>query len=108
MYLFVLHKHIDSLRTNVLLAKNDHQKLEAVFALCDEANSLNPDTLYKYCALANTLASKSDSKDELLQLNYYKTIFLSKKGRLDSAENLIDSSLSLLNKISNIELEKSF
>ena len=69
MYLFVLHKHIDSLRTNVLLAKNDHQKLEAVFALCDEANSLNPDTLYKYCALANTLASKSDSKDETTQHN---------------------------------------
>jgi len=102
MYLFVLHKTklIDSLRTNIFLAKNDHQKLQAIFRLCDEANSINTDSLYNYCLLANAIAHKYYSKNELLQLNYYEAILLSKEGRLDSAENLIDSCLSSLNKTS--------
>lgn len=101
-------KLIDSLRTNIFLAKNDHQKLQAIFRLCDEANSINTDSLYNYCMLANAIAHKYYRKNELLQLNYYEAILLSKEGRLDSAENLIDSCLSSLNKTSNIELQKKF
>ncbi|HYJ64589.1 MAG TPA: hypothetical protein VEV62_12650 [Parafilimonas sp.] len=87
-------KLIDSLRTNIFLAKNDHQKLQAIFRLCDEANSINTDSLYNYCMLANAIAHKNNNASELFQLNYYKAILLSKKGQLDSTENLIDSSLS--------------
>ena len=72
-------KHIDSLRANVLDSKNDDQKLKAVFALCDEANSLHPDTLYKYCTLANIIAKRGNKGDDIIQSNFYKAMFLSKK-----------------------------
>src|SRR4051812_10607769 len=72
-------KHIDSLRTNILMAKNDHQKLEAAFVLCDEANSLHPDTLYKYYTLANMIASREKLSDDIIQSGLYKGIYLSRK-----------------------------
>jgi tetratricopeptide (TPR) repeat protein len=101
-------KHIDSLRMNVLYAKNDEQKLEAIFALCDEANSLHPDTLYKYCTFANSIATHSKINDGIIQSDFYKAMFFSRKGRFDLAENLIDSSLSVLNKSGNTKLKNRF
>lgn len=101
-------QHIDSLRTNVLLAKNDQQKSAAVFALCDESNSLNPDTLYKYCMLANKIAVRNKIRDDIIQSNLYKAIFLSKEGHFELAENLIDSCLSVLNNPENTKLKNRF
>jgi signal transduction histidine kinase len=101
-------KQIDSLRTNILLATNDHQKLEAVFALCDEANSLHPDTLYKYCALANVIATRNNLSDDAIQSCLYKAMFFSRKGQFDLAENVIDSCLPLLQRSGNIKLKNRF
>lgn len=101
-------KHIDSLRTHILLAKNDQQKAAAVFALCDESNSLNPDTLYKYCTLANEITVRNKIRDDIIQSNLYKAIFLSKEGHFELAENLIDSCLSVLNKSENTKLKNRF
>jgi two-component system, NarL family, sensor kinase len=101
-------KHLDSLRINILLAKTDHQKLEAVFALCDEANSLNPDTLYRYYTLANMIAIRERISDDIIQSDLYKGIFLSRKGHFDLAENLIDSSLLVLKNSKNTELKNRF
>ena len=67
-------KHIDSLRNNILLAKNDDQKLTAIFKLCDESNSLNPDTLYKYCTLAKTIGIQKENKNDVFQSNLYKDL----------------------------------
>ncbi|MEP6684047.1 MAG: sensor histidine kinase [Parafilimonas sp.] len=101
-------KHIDSLRRNVFLAKNDQQKLMAIFALCDEANSLHPDTLYKYCTLANTIATRNKISDDIIQSALYKALFFSRKGHFDLEENLIDSSLLLLKNSENITLKNRF
>ncbi len=101
-------KHIDSLRTNVLLAKNDRQKLDAVFALCDEANSSHSDTLYKYYTLANMIASREKVSNDIIQSDLYKGIFLSRKGHFELAENLIDSSLLLLKNSENTKLKYRF
>ena len=89
-------RYIDSLRRNVQLAKDDQQKLAAVFALCDEANSLHPDTLYKYAELANTIAVRDKSADAVIQSGLYKAMYFSRKGQFYQAEKLIDSSLLVL------------
>jgi signal transduction histidine kinase len=101
-------KRIDSLRTNILRATNDHQKLDAVFALCDEANSLHPDTLYKYCILANVLAKRNGLSDGVIQSDLYKAMFFSRKGHFDLAENLIDSALLLLKEPEEVKLKNRF
>lgn len=101
-------KHLDSLRTNILLAKDDHQKLEAVFALCNEANSLNPDTLYKYCTLAKIIATQRGNKNDVIQSDLYKTQFFLRKGQFEYAEDLDDSCLFVINNTDNIKLKNRF
>ncbi len=111
LYAFVCFsqtKHIDSLRANILYAKNDAEKIAAIFALCDEANSLHPDTLYKYCALANMIATRNKTRDDIVQSDFYKAMYLSRKGHFEPAEHLIDSCLSVLNKSVNTELKTKF
>ena len=116
LFAFILHvficisqtKHIDSLRNNVSLAKNNQQKLAAVFALCNEANSLNPDTLYKYCAIAKTIAIQSSNKNDVLLSDLYKAQFFLRKGQFEFAEDLVDSSLFTLNNSDNIKLKNRF
>ncbi len=101
-------KKIDSLRRNTLLATNDHQKLDAIFALCDEANSLHTDTLFKYCTLADTIATRNSLGDAIIQSCFYKAMFFSRKGHFDLAENLIDSCLLLLKKSQDTKLKNRF
>jgi two-component system NarL family sensor kinase len=101
-------KHIDSLRSNVLLAKDDEQKIQAIFALCDEGNSLNPDTLYRYCTLAKTIAARNKLNDDLMQSNFYKAMYFSRKGHYEPGENLIDSCVLVLNNTENTKLKNRF
>ena len=58
-FCFSQTKYIDSLHKNILLAKSNDLKLKAIFLFCDEANSLNLDTLYKYSTVANTIAIRN-------------------------------------------------
>jgi two-component system, NarL family, sensor kinase len=101
-------KHIDSLRTNVSLASDDQQKLKAIFTLCDEANSLNPDTLYRYCTLAKTIAMRNKLSDDLMQSNFYKAMYFSRKGHYELGENLIDSCVLVLKNAENTKLKNRF
>ena len=101
-------KYIDSLRKNVQLAKDEQQKIAAIFAVCDEANSLHPDTLYKYAELANTIAVRDKSSDAIIQSGLYKAMFFSRKGQFYLAEKLIDSSLLLLKNSENTKLKNRF
>jgi two-component system NarL family sensor kinase len=101
-------KHIDSLRTNVSLANDDQQKLKAIFTLCDEANSLNPDTLYRYCTLAKTIAMRNKLSDDLMQSNFYKAMYFSRKGHYELGENLIDSCVLVLKNAENTKLKNRF
>ena len=100
--------HIDSLRNNVLLAKNNDQKLASIFKLCDESNSLNPDTLYKYCTLAKTLATQKRNKTDVFQSYLYKAQFFLRKGQFEHAEDLADSCLFALKNSDNPALKNRF
>ncbi|MBV9963152.1 MAG: sensor histidine kinase [Parafilimonas sp.] len=101
-------KHIDSLRSIVLLAKNNQQELAAIFNLCDESNSLNPDTLYKYCTLAKTIAMQIGDKSEVLQSNLYKAQFFLRKGQFEYSEDLVDSCLFVLKNYYDINVKNRF
>ncbi|MEP6466840.1 MAG: sensor histidine kinase [Parafilimonas sp.] len=101
-------RRIDSLRTNILLAKNDHQKLDAIFALCDEGNSLHPDTLFTYSMIAKAIATRNKMHDETIQSELYKSIFFLRKGQFSFTENLIDSSLLALKNSDNTKLKNRF
>lgn len=101
-------KYLDSLRSNISFAKNNPEKLSAIFKLFQQANSINPDTLTKYYILANTIALQSGSKDDQLQANLYKADILRRKGRFEVAKTLIDSSLALLKNSNNVSLKMQF
>jgi signal transduction histidine kinase len=101
-------KYIDSLRNNIATAKNDKQRSEAVFRLCDEANSLNPDTLNKYSGMGNMLALRLQNQQAIIQSQLYRAMLLSREGRFDAELNLIDSSLLALKNLNNPGLETRF
>jgi len=81
---------IDDLKKAVLRSNNEHQKIAAVFALCEERASLPTDTLSYYSTLAKTLAEKTGNKKERLLADYYLASCLVKKGLLDSSMQLLD------------------
>ena len=68
---------IDSLHKQVYAAKNDQQKLEALFALCEQYQSLQRDSLDVYAPEVSRLAAKSDNKKykslaALVNSNWYQ------------------------------------
>jgi two-component system, NarL family, sensor kinase len=72
-------KRIEGLRNNIYKSKDDHQKLRAILALCDEYQSVNRDTLDYYAYLSRTLAAKikaSEHEKSLAELalayDYYR------------------------------------
>lgn len=101
-------KYLDSLRNKVAMARDSHRQLEAVFKLCDEANSLNPDTLNKYCNLANLLAVKENNNANIIRSRFYTAIYLSRKGRLDTAIAIVDSCINTLKQKDNTKLQNRF
>ncbi|PVD51195.1 hypothetical protein DC498_16235 [Terrimonas sp.] len=52
---------IDSLKQYVFQAKNDQQKIEAIYMLCNEYKSITRDTLDHYTFLARELAANTDN-----------------------------------------------
>lgn len=101
-------KTIDSLRTIYYSKTDDRQKLTNLFALCEQSNSINLDSLHKYASLANILAKKENNILDINQSNFYEAIYFSKKGNLDSAENIIESSLAQLNTKESVALKYRF
>ncbi len=53
---------IDSLKQYIFQAKNDEQKIEAIYALCNEYRSINRDTLDYYTFLARELAANTNNE----------------------------------------------
>lgn len=105
---FTQTRHLDSLRKSVAFAKNNEQKLAAVFSLCDEANSLNPDTLAHYCNMADMLAVKEKDTESIIQSRFYTAMYLSRKGRLDTAIAIVDSCIITLKQKDNTKLQNRF
>ncbi|MEO8710929.1 MAG: sensor histidine kinase [Parafilimonas sp.] len=87
--------------------KND-KKLVALFLLCDDGNSMPADSLYLYYTLANSIAMQQADKKNIIQTNLYRATYLAKTGKLDSAKNIIDSSVAVLNAADEVPLKYLF
>lgn len=89
------HK-IDSLKSDIKNTNNKSAKLKAVFAMCEEFNSLSPDTFYRYALLAKQLAISQKNASNENQANYYLANALVQKGLNDTALALIENNIKLL------------
>lgn len=76
---------IDSLKNIIYKTRGQAEKLEAVFMLCKEQESLNADTLYLYAMQAKQLAAGLKSDVKMMDAAYYEAMCLFKKNKLDSA-----------------------
>jgi len=84
---------IEILKTALNNASGKPQKLDAALALCEQAHSLNTDTLYRYANFANELAvALSDRKKKILADTYIET-WLGRKNFFDSALEICNSDL---------------
>ena len=86
-------KIIAALKKEYQSAQNPNQKLMALFALCEQKNSLNTDSLYKYACLAKEISLvQNDTKNMALGEFYLATSYV-KKGALDTAQKIIEANI---------------
>lgn len=85
---------IDRLRSNILEATNSSQKLKAFIAFCDEWESYSPDTLIKYATQVKQLSHQQDDHRSALLADYYLSVWLFQKNRLDTALTLINETVA--------------
>lgn len=104
---FAQTANINRLKDKLRNSVNDQEKIRALFALCEEGNSMNPDTLISYAKIAGGLAKKNERKDDELRSLYYQTLALITKASIDSALSLADQCLSLLSGTVNDPLLKA-
>jgi signal transduction histidine kinase len=100
---FAQATRLDSLKSNIYKANTQQLKLQALFAFCDEWESITPDTLYKYTQTARKIADNTKGRDALLQCDYYLAAYLFKKNKLDTAFSTINNVIDRLLKISKYD-----
>ena len=106
--LFAQTRLIDSAKKEIALQPDKQKKLAAVFLLCDQYRSLNPDTLYTYIRQAESLSAINNLPADKIRTSFYRSIFLINKASLDSAEKLIDNTLKDLEKTKNAGMRNDF
>jgi hypothetical protein len=85
---------IDSLKSVIYKTNGTMQKLDAVFALCREQESLNADTLYSYVLQAKKLATALKDDVKMMDAVYYEAMCLFKKNKLDSTLDAVNMLIS--------------
>lgn len=80
---------ISMLKAKIAKAKNDAEKLEAVFVLCGETESLHSDTLYHYAIVAKNIAAANHNTEAVREAAYYKAYSFYHKNMLDSVSAII-------------------
>jgi signal transduction histidine kinase len=78
-------KLIERLHSGIVNAKSMEEKLQATLAFCDAWESYSPDTLRKYVALAQQLATERKDQRSILLAGYYQAAWLFQVNQLDSA-----------------------
>jgi signal transduction histidine kinase len=81
---------ISLLKTSIRQAKNDVEKLGAIFALCEETESLPADTLYRYATIAKNMAIANYNTAAVRQAAYYEAYSFYHKNVLDSVSAIIN------------------
>ncbi|HEU4901408.1 MAG TPA: tetratricopeptide repeat protein, partial [Flavisolibacter sp.] len=87
---------IDRLKKQVALASNPQQRLQALFRLCDQRQSLSTDTLFRYARAAKQLSLASEYPAQKAWADYYMANYYVKNGQLDSALLLCNQGLATL------------
>jgi signal transduction histidine kinase len=84
---------IEILKTSLENTSVPVQKLDAALTLCEQAHSLNADTLYRYANLANKMAVALGDRKKKILADTYIEIWLGRKNFFDSALKICNSDL---------------
>jgi signal transduction histidine kinase len=91
-FLFIFSFHIpgqtpliDRLKKDITTATSQDKKLQALFALCEEKQSLNTDTFCKYASVAKEISLQQKKMSNIAMAEYYLAGCLVKRGSLDTA-----------------------
>lgn len=87
-------KTIDRLKNDIGLAQNPHQKLMALFAVCEQRHSLSTDTLCKYAYAAKEISLVQNDILNMAMAEHYVATCLIKKGDLDTALKICERSIA--------------
>ncbi|HMO61026.1 MAG TPA: sensor histidine kinase [Ferruginibacter sp.] len=87
---------ITGLKEQYYKAETVNAKIAALFAICNERNSLHPDTLYQYALLAKTAVQQHQNQIEQALAEYYMAFAFSKKARFDTVVTIINRQLNIL------------
>lgn len=90
---------LDSLKNNIAVASSPTTRLSATLAVCEEWESFNADTLYKYALLAKKNAGEEKNNNALALADYYIAAYLFQKNKLDTALRAIDGVIAFSQKI---------
>ena len=88
---------IDQLKKEIRSTQDPHQKLIALFALCDQKSSLNADTLCKYASLAKESSLTQNDTTNIALAEYYMAACFIKRGSLDTAYKICEDNILKLN-----------
>jgi tetratricopeptide (TPR) repeat protein len=92
---------LDSLKKNITDSRTNTARLQAAMAFCEEWESYNPDTLYKYALLVQQLSAEQKNAEASLMAEYYLAAWLFQKNKLDTALKKVDESFAKLRRISS-------
>jgi transcription elongation factor Elf1 len=84
---------ITELKKAINTANAPAEKLHVIFSLCEETESLNIDTLYKYALEARSIAEAQKNVADQHIAAYYVAYGLYQKSKLDSALQIVNELL---------------
>jgi signal transduction histidine kinase len=87
---------IAALKTKISQAKNNTDKLNAIFALCEESESLHSDSLYQYAIAAGNIAVTEKNVEATRRSAYYRAYSFYHKNNLDSVSAIINENSARL------------
>lgn len=87
---------ISQLKDHITRAAYPVQRLEAIFSLCRETESLHTDTLYAYTLAAKKIAQATNNFPALREAGYFETYSLYRKNKLDSIPLVMNEHLPKL------------
>lgn len=88
----------DSLKKIILNKTGKLDKLNAIFTLCENHESLPADTLNKYNTQAKLLAQQLKDDNKIMEAEFYDAVYLFKKNKLDSTLAATNTLLTKLKK----------
>lgn len=89
---------IARLKEQIQKSSSSKNQLATILALCNQGNTLPPDTLMSYALAARTISKKVHDFHAEIEALYYQSFAYTNKGLLDSSLAIADRCISLLTK----------